>query len=138
MIDPPAAILFESRTLKYNDIHLCTPEPFLLTQSPSNSLPDSQIAVIQVTDREVVCRCDDVYAMGEGALWRQDISGNQIRYTDSAGFTEHGLLHYRSMQVFIMDLNRLHVSVFSFSVPVCPHSLGKQPKKRKGSKHYIF
>lgn len=135
MIDPPAAILFESCTLKYNEVQLCTLKPFLLTQSPPNSLPDSQVAVIQVTDREVVRRCDDVYAMGEGALWRQDISGNQIRYTDSAGFTEHGLLHYRSVKVFIMDL---HVSVFSFIVPVCPHSLGKQPKKRKGNKHYIF
>lgn len=69
--------------------------------------------------------------MGEGALWRQDISGNQIRHTDSAGFTEHGLLHYRSVKVFIIELNSLYVSVSSFVVPVCPHSLGKPPKREK-------
>lgn len=50
------------------------------TLSPLNSLPNSQVAVIQVTDREVVRRCDNVYAMGKSALWRQDISGDQIRH----------------------------------------------------------
>lgn len=91
MTELPTAVLFQACTLKNNEVQLCTPKPFLVTHSPPYSLPDSQVAVIQVTDREVVRRCDNVYAMGEGALWRQDIAGNQIRYTDSAGFTEHGL-----------------------------------------------
>lgn len=66
------------------------------------------------------------------------LRGSDYRYTDSAGFTEYGPSHYRSVQVFIMDLNGVYVSVLSFDVPVCPHSLGKQPTNREKDKHFKF